>query len=680
MSITNTEPYFHSERPFVATSRTIANTAGLSELLGHPIILHRIGKNFSHCEGVIAWGLKPSAVRAANVAAQHQLPLLRLEDGFLRSVATGSIDSPLAIVQDDLGIYYDATTPSRLEQLIPQALSADQRYRAQALICLWRTARISKYNHARSYTAQLLPPYILVVDQVAGDASITYGLADANRFQAMLNAALHDFPTHTLVLKIHPEVLQGQKQGHFDLSSLTHEPRVMVVAEDVHPVSLLEHADAVYCVSSQLGFEGLLWGKPVHTFGMPFYAGWGLTHDDLPAPTRRTSVSLENLVYATLIAYPRYLDPETLQRCEIERLINWMGLQRNMRERFPPVIDALGFSFYKRPIVRRFFQGSQVFFDRPTAKRPEHGTIAIWGKAALCTKQAVIRLEDGFIRSVGLGADLIPPLSWAMDSRGLYYDANEPSDLELILQNAHVDLGQIMRAGHLREQLVAHALTKYNVGAQQWQRPQTLNSTQKIILVPGQVETDASLQYGALGIRKNLDLLKAVRAANPDSYILYKPHPDVVAGLRRRGHAEEEIHHWCDEQVSDVAMGHLLTQVDEVHTLTSLAGFEALLREKKVVCYGLPFYAGWGLTEDRLVLNRRTRQLTLDELVAGVLILYPTYISRTTGRFTTPERALTELLAWQAQTPRHLPWWRIGLRALLQLELGIKTFFNSASD
>lgn len=111
----------------------------------------------------------------------------------------------------------------------------------------------------------------------------------------------------------------------------------------------------------------------------------------------------------------------------------------------------------------------------------------------------------------------------------------------------------------------------------------------------------------------------------------------------------------------------LLAEADEVHVLTSLAGFEALLRGKPVRCEGLPFYAGWGLTTDAHRCERRTRQLTLDELVAGALILYPTYVSRTTKAFTTPERALDELLAWRAQSGRSLPLWRKALRAALSL-------------
>ncbi|MFP5481607.1 MAG: capsular polysaccharide biosynthesis protein, partial [Alphaproteobacteria bacterium] len=208
-------------------------------------------------------------------------------------------------------------------------------------------------------------------------------------------------------------------------------------------------------------------------------------------------------------------------------------------------------------------------------------------------------------------------------------------------------------------------LTKYNVGAGDWRRP--IGATQ-VILVPGQVESDASLAWGAPGLRRNAELLQAVREANPGAWIVYKPHPDVVAGLRGQdGSLTVPLAEHCNEQVVDVPMAALLDRVDEVHTLTSLAGFEALLRGKKVVCYGLPFYAGWGLTDDRLPLpaGRRRRALTLDELVAGALLLYPCYLSRRTGRFTTAERTLDELCHWREQGVSRMPWWRRALRVVL---------------
>jgi capsular polysaccharide export protein len=307
----------------------------------------------------------------------------------------GKDEPPLSIVRDDLGIYYDATAPSRLEILVGATLNPGQSARTQSLIAAWREARVSKYNHARDFEGNLPKPYVLLADQVAGDVSIKSGLADSETFQRMLAAALQDNPACTILVKIHPDVLRGKNQGHFDLAQLALEARVQVLAENVHPVTLIENAEAVYCVTSQIGFEGLLWGKRVHTFGMPFYAGWGLTCDALPAPERRQIATLEVLVHAALIAYPSYLDPETQQICEPERLLAWLGLQRRMRGRFPAIVHAVGFSDYKKPIVRRFCQGSEVIFTRELSST---GTQIVWGRNPEYAKNA-IQLEDGFIRS-----------------------------------------------------------------------------------------------------------------------------------------------------------------------------------------------------------------------------------------------------------------------------------------
>jgi capsular polysaccharide export protein len=281
----------------------------------------------------------------------------------------------------------------------------------------------------------------------------------------------------------------------------------------------------------------------------------------------------------------------------------------------------------------------------------------------------VVRLEDGFLRSVGLGADLIRPLSWVVDGRGLYYDARQPSDLEVLLQETIFDAGLLERARRLRERIVALGLTKYNVGSSSWQRP---NSASAVILVPGQVESDASLAFGAPGIRRNMDLLRAVREANPGAYVVYKPHPDVVARLRAAGQDEQTALRWCDKVVVDAPMDQLLAAVDEVHVMTSLAGFEALLRGKAVTCHGLPFYAGWGLTTDVISCPRRSRRLSLDELVAGALMLYPLYFDRRGERRISPEEALDELAAWRDTAGTALPWWRGLLRMVLRRVVGVR--------
>jgi capsular polysaccharide export protein len=274
----------------------------------------------------------------------------------------------------------------------------------------------------------------------------------------------------------------------------------------------------------------------------------------------------------------------------------------------------------------------------------------------------IARLEDGFVRSVGLGADLTRPLSWVIDTQGIYYDATRPSTLEAILQNQVFGATEILRARTLRERIVKTGLTKYNLASGRWQRPA---AAETVVLVTGQVETDASIAWGTLDIRTNLALLQAVRIARPDAWLIYKPHPDVVAGLRGEGSGEEQAHQYCDEVILEASMHELLLQVDEVHVLTSLTGFEALLRNKHVVCWGHPFYAGWGLTEDRQSHARRTRRLTLDELVAGALLRYAVYLSRTTGQRCSPEQALRELVQWRGQHSGRERWWRRWLRPFI---------------
>jgi len=627
---------------------------------------------------VLAWGTKPSARRAERLSQQRDLPLWRCEDGFLRSLGLGADGPPLSLVLDDLGIYYDASRPSRLEGLIAAPLAPAQQQRAEALRQLWCQERLSKYNGGPESPAPA-EPFVLVVDQTAGDLSIGGGLADGARFQEMLRCALAEHPHHTVVVKTHPEVARGRRRGHFTPADLA-DPRLRLCADGGHPAALLERAEAVYVVTSQLGFEALLWGRPVHCFGMPFYAGWGLTSDRLQPPSRRRLAGprqLEDLVHGALIAYPRYIDPHRRQRCEPEELVEDVGLQIRQRRRWPRRIEAFGFAPWKQPVLRRYLAGSRLRF-RLQAARPSRAAeaVVVWGRrqgpGVDRWRQAhplapLLHVEDGFLRSVGLGADLITPLSWVIDTSGVYYDATGPSDLESLLAAGPITAVERRRAEALRRRLVAQAITKYNLRASAWRRPEGM---ERVVLVPGQVERDASIRYGTPALRGNIALLRAVRAAEPGAYLIYKPHPDVVAGLCSPGSGEEEAHRWCDEVLSDASIQQLFSQVDALHVLTSIAGFEALLRGLEVHTWGLPFYAGWGLSQDRLRCPRRGHRRDLDELVHAALIAYPSYVSRRSGWFLTPEQALDELLDWREGPAEPLTlsqrifrhWGRLGRR------------------
>jgi capsular polysaccharide export protein len=146
-------------------------------------------------------------------------------------------------------------------------------------------------------------------------------------------------------------------------------------------------------------------------------------------------------------------------------------------------------------------------------------------------------------------------------------------------------------------------------------------------------------------VAPGLDLLARVRAAIPDAYIAYKPHPDVEAGHRRGRLPESAVLRHANVVLNGRPIGQLLHWCDEVHTLTSLTGFEALLRGRPVTTYGQPFYAGWGLTTDLGAPTGRTRRLSVEALAAATLILYPHYIDPVTLLPCGPEQLLERLAA-----------------------------------
>jgi len=477
---------------------------------------------------------------------------------------------------------------------------------------------------------------------------VSLGAADANTFTAMLAAARAENPGATVYVKTHPEVSSGRKRGY--LTAVQDDANTVVLREAVEPASLFEQMDKVYVVSSTLGFEALLAGKPVTCFGLPWYAGWGATDDRQTCPRRQRRHTVDSLFAAAYFHYARYLNPETFQRGTIFDVIDWLARQRRMAQDRPPAI-AVGLRRWKAynlaPMLS--LQARAVRFAANAAKaramHPAPGTDLLqWGAApspglaqlAQETGARLLRMEDGFVRSVGLGSDLIRPWSLVLDAKALYFDPGAPSGLEDLLSARAFTPADLAEAARVRAFIVAHGLTKYNHEPREPARWPTTG--RPVVLVPGQVEDDASIRLGCTRVRTNLDLLRAARQACPAAFIVYKPHPDVSSGNRAGKVPQAQALAIADHVENHLSVVSCIEACDELHTMTSLAGFDALLRGKRVVTHGQPFYAGWGLTDDRAeggaALARRTRRLTLDELVAGALLHYPLYWDWRLGGYT----------------------------------------------
>lgn len=612
---------------------------GLARLLPMPCRKLALRRAIPAEVGAIAvWGNRPSAAAAVARAREAGLPVIRLEEGFIRSPGPAAQGyPPLSLVMDDKGIYYDASRPSALETLIQDthgnaALSAQ----AQEAMRLIVQGDLAKYNHAPPFNGAPAARAVLVVDQTQGDMSVTFGNASAASFRLMLEVARAENPDAEIWVKTHPDVLHGNKRGY--LGDLPPDARLRPIAQDASPQSLLRHVARVYTVTSHYGFEALMAGKPVVCFGQPWYAGWGLTDDRHPAAqalaARRGSAPLLALVSAAYLRYARYLNPQTNEPGTLFDVLEYLRLYRRHQLALRGTLWAPGLSFWKRSILKPFLATADnrlCFSHVPPAA---HACV-VWGTAGEARWQAIAqvrgmavwRMEDGFLRSVGLGSDLHAPLSLVLDKRGIYYDATRASDLEDALNAVSLTPDQAARAERLRQHIVESGVSKYNAGTA-WRLPGEARG-RRVLLVPGQVSNDASLSGGAQHIQTVTALLRLVRARNPQAYIVFKPHPDVVAGNRAGEPDGKNALRWADCLATGADIADVLEQVDEVHTLTSLTGFEALLRDKAVFCYGMPFYAGWGLTHDEYACPRRTRRLTLNALIHTTLIDYPFYLHPT---------------------------------------------------
>ena len=609
----------------------------------------RLDKNIFY-----SWGMKKSGRFIRNKINNSKFVFI--EDGFVHSFVIKKKDIPLTICYDKNGIYYDCNSKSDIKEFFNEKLSIKDISRAKNIIRIWKEYSISKYNFS-FFIEPPSTPYILLIDQIYGDLSLEYGDANDSSFMQMFEFAEKNWPDHKIVIKVHPDVINYEKKGCFD-ESIFLKDNVIVVSEIGQINKLIEFSDAVCVVTSQVGFEALIYDKDVHVFGRPFYSGLGLTTDhNVNDEKVNYHISLEQLVFSSMVRYQICNDPRTKKKCEIEEIIEYIYFLRKASKFFPNNLEAINFTPWKARQINRFYYpitGKRVKFFR-SFKSKMHN-ILVWGKNRKIEKynsklNNIISVEDGFIRSVGLGAELYPPLSLLFDKQGIHYDGSRPSDLECLLQNFNVKQNELIRARRIIDSIIKLKISKYNLRLNKEINLPNNSLNKKIIGVLGQVETDNSIIYGVPEktiLKTNYALVEQVRKDYPDSYIIYKPHPDTEAGLRANGKEDKSIKLHADLVAYKTSLDDLFKKVDKIAVFTSLGGFEGLIRGISVITYGFPFYAGWGLTEDYLCKHiwarRRTRKLTIEELTFISLIKYPFYSSIKFNCPTEIENIIDEIL------------------------------------
>jgi len=321
----------------------------------------------------------------------------------------------------------------------------------------------------------------------------------------------------------------------------------------------------------------------------------------------------------------------------------------------PPADMRLGAAFFVRgdfPWLSHYFGSRKL----ASVLSPGIGGIVSWGgraPAKIAARIARFRqlrhwhLEDGFLRSMGLGKSGAVPLSIVIDDLGLPVDAIRPSRLERLIESA----GEASEHGRaIREQIVLNKLSKYNHLPH---RPPNIgHTTKRRILMVDQVVGDVSVGR-ALGSKASFETMLADGLASGAQCVI-RTHPAVMAGLRK-GYLSDGVAGGDAVLLDDaVSVASILDVVDEVWTVSSQFGFDALLRGIPVRCYAAPFYAGWGVTEDRFgvytkaaLAGRRTKLRTVDQIAAAAFSFYPTYRDPTDWREIDVFRAIELIVAQQ---------------------------------
>ncbi|MGP9675257.1 MULTISPECIES: glycosyltransferase family 29 protein [unclassified Halomonas] len=631
---------------------------------------------------VFIWGFK---------APEYVLEFLReekistkfVEDGFVRSVQLGATKAPpMSLCLDSKTPYFDATRPSELEDLLKNfdfSNKLELLEEAKESIKLIIENGVSKYNNSQAVNVEKIygpknKRRILVLGQVEDDASIQYGCEKKLTNNDVVRLAVEENPDAQVIYKPHPDVMNAHRP--YQSNPLDVENIALVLKDDVPLANSFVTIDHVYTITSLGGFEALLRGIKVTTLGCPFYSGWGITDDRQSNARRNRTLSVEEVFAISYLIYPAYFDTETGERKNLKYTADKIVSTRrdsglnlkvepvsfNDKEEEnnvdlqveKPKIFVIGFSTWKRYLRACFFEYDLIFLPRDIEVGQfdlnyRHQVLAskkscqvfIWGlKAPEYILKFLIEegiatkfVEDGFVRSLQLGATKAPPMSLCLDSKTPYFDATRPSELEELLN--HFDFlnkpGLLEEAKEGIKLLVETGVSKYNnsqaVNIEKIYGPKN----KKRILVLGQVEDDASIIYGCAKKYTNNDVVRLAIEENPDSQVIYKPHPDVLNGHRPYQSNPADVKNIALVLTCDVPLSDAFETIDHVYTITSLGGFEALMRNIKVTTLGCPFYSGWGLTDDRQSNSRRNRSLSLNEIFAISYLVYPTYYKPENG-------------------------------------------------
>lgn len=267
-------------------------------------------------------------------------------------------------------------------------------------------------------------------------------------------------------------------------------------------------------------------------------------------------------------------------------------------------------------------------------------------------EKPIIVLEDTFFRSIDLfqkGKSKEYNDRWALPvgytiSNFAHYDIRGHGTLEKMLTDDFRPLSnsQINRTRSVIDYIKTHKLSKYNNQWNNLSRPisNKLKTKERKIIIVDQALNDQSVVLSKADKRVFELMLRCALKITPHVFI--KIHPEQLVG-RRKGYYnvvddnEYQVYITKEKFPTLTLIGEsvnpieLLEQFDEVWTVSSQLGFEALMLGKKVVCFGAPFYSGYGLTHDmvnhKVFEFRKEYKRTIEDIFYTTYIRYSHYFN-----------------------------------------------------
>lgn len=570
-------------------------------------------------------------------------PILRLTSGIISSYLTK--EETLSIYKSTNGIYFDSTQDNNLDLLLRSSWQPDSEdiYIANLSIEMIKKYRITKTNEypdvSFSFFSNNEFPNILLIDQIIDSPKVILGNSNEQTFNDMLLSVFHSYPNYNIYVKLHPDTINHNKEGYLQKLlkkySLLDYPLIHVINENYNVISFFDFVEEIFVVTSQVGFEAILRDKKVTCYGLPFYSGWGLTNDMQVSKKTKPNRNTVELFVAIMIKYTKYLNPFTKKLGTILDLLEYISLQKRHSLNKKAIIfnTNKNNSLLVKKLFKNYSEVNSLSNFHKHEDKPIIFTDHIHSYEKLSKDYPSSFIREGFLFPNSLNNKKASSI--ILDYSGAYFNPSIYSDLDFLLNYEYFTEYEYLIAEKFLinyEKQLSTLLSKES--SENLLKIINNSSNKKIVFIIGQDENSELLFYGKQdNIQNNFQLISEVCKKTSNSLIIYKPPSNGINKYYSlfNSNSLQTLKNLANKNNNSFYIEKKLSFLkcislsEEIHTINSNFGLDAIIQSKKVFTYGLPFYGGYGLTNDMYSYPKEKSSLSILDLILGTYIYYPIY-------------------------------------------------------